>query len=226
MERKFEEVVKRVLARMPEKDREAASKWVLEKKASGLAGNSVRNYAFTLKVLSELCPRPLLECEREDVMSMLVEVQERYRDPYLYKHVLRDFLRSNELESLISGIRLNRRKKKKEWQDPAKVIDRSDLGRMLAVAGDLRDRCIMAVLWDSGARCHEVAGIQIGDLKLQKRKSEKPVYTVWFRKSKTAGEERRIPLYESSRFILQCLRSHPDHENPRAPSSCRNGEVP
>ncbi|MCJ2564175.1 MAG: site-specific integrase [Candidatus Thermoplasmatota archaeon] len=223
MERSYSAVVERVLARISEKDRESAREWILEKRASGLTGNSVRNYAFSLKALSEMCSKPLLECKRKDVMSLLVDVQDRYRDPGLYKHVLRDFLRSNGQEGLISGIRLNRRKSKKEWQDPAKVLGRDDIQHMLEVTTDLRDRAILAMLWDTGARSHEIAAVQLGDVKLEQRKNPKtgkPVYSVWFRKQKTRGEERRIPLYEASPFLLQWLnarRAYPDSDSPETP---------
>ncbi|MFQ6107114.1 MAG: tyrosine-type recombinase/integrase [Thermoplasmata archaeon] len=225
MARNYEKTVRKVIARIHEKDRESASEWLLEKQASGLAGNSVRNYAFSLKALSELCPKPLLECERKDIMRLLTDVQERYRDPGLYKHVLRDYLRSNERETLIPpGFRLNRKKSKKEWQDPAKVLTRNDVQRMLEVTRDIRDRAVLAMLWDTGARSHEIAAVQIGDVKLEQKKNPKtgkPVYSVWFRKQKTRGEERRLPLYEASPFMLQWIsarrKAYPDSDDPEAP---------
>jgi integrase len=90
---------------------------------------------------------------------------------------------------------------------------------MLAATTDLRDRAILALLWDTGGRVHEIAAVQLQDLKLEKRKDSrgKPVYSLWFRKQKVAGEERRIPLFESSPFILSWLRAHPNREDPNAP---------
>ncbi|MFQ6128855.1 MAG: tyrosine-type recombinase/integrase [Thermoplasmata archaeon] len=205
---------------LPVKDREAAFKWFLEKRAAGLAYNSLRTYCTILNILSELSSKPLLECNREDTLEVLVEVQERFESPTLYKHVLRDFFRIFGQEDVISRISLNRRKKKREWQDPAKVLGRHDIQKMLDATTDPRDRAIVAVLWDTGARCHEIAAIEIGDLKIESRedpKTGKPLYSVWFREQKIAGEERRIVLYESSPFIFRSLRVHPDPGDPKAP---------
>jgi integrase len=216
----FEQRVETILPEIPEKDRATASRYFLEKQASGLAMSSLRVYATALKTLSKMCSKPLLECDREDVLRLLIDVQERYKEPSLYKHVLRDMLRSDGRESVILGIRLNHKRTKREWQDPAKILTREDLQSLLAATTDLRDRAILALLWDTGGRVHEIAAIQVGDLKLENKKDSrtgKPVYSLWFRKQKIAGEERRVPLYESSSFILPWLRAHPDRENREAP---------
>ncbi len=224
----YDRIEEKVVASVAEKDREAVSKWLLEKRATGLALNSVRTYGVIVKVLSELSPTPLAECTREEALRLLIDVQERFKSTVLYKHVLRDVLRVHGRENILSGLPLNRRRKKREWQDPANVLARRDIQRMLATTRDVRDKAMVAVLWDSGARCHEIAAIQIGDLRRVKKGKGKPIFSVWFREQKTAGEERRIPLYESSPSILAWLRAHPDPENPEAPlfTSRRKGHKP
>ncbi len=206
---------KSCLARIPEKDREIVERWILERRASGLSENSIRTYIIVSGFLSRLAPKPILELDREDVLRLLIKVQEETKGPAIYKQVLRNLLRCNGKEELIQGIRLNKREQKKEWQDPANLLTREEIMSMLSHASDLRDRAAIGFLWDSGCRAHEMLAVDIGDLAFHKDK--KTLVTVFFRKQKTAGVERRIPLYEASKVILDWLRAHPYRDNGKAP---------
>ncbi len=203
------------LTSIHEKDRETVSRWLLEKKASGLSENTIRAYYATARVLSTLSPKPLLECTREDVLGIIVDVQKAYEDPAIYKQVLVDILRRSGRQDVVSDVRLRHRKKAR--QDPATILDPKDVLRLLSATSDPRDRAIVALFWDAGARNHEIASIQIGDIQPFEKKIHGHIYlSVYFRKQKVRGEERRIPLVFSSEHLERWLKEHPDGDNPQA----------
>ena len=215
-----EEMVEKALDKIQQKDREPISEWILQKRAEGKSRNTIRAYLTSISAVSKMSSKALLKSGKKDILNLQVKIRGTYKDPMLYSHVLRDFLRCHDMDSLALRISLNSKKSKKYWQDPAKVLNRQDVSRMLSVTRDIRDKALIALLWDSGARVHEIASIQIEDLERMKHDSNgksKWLYTLWFRKQKVAGEERRIPLHESSSYILKCLRAHPDSGNKDAP---------
>lgn len=220
-ENDLDAIVEKLLEKVPEKDRDLASKWILKKRSEGKTVNSIRTYLNAIATLSKMSPgKAITENDTEDVLNLQVKVREKYRNPVLYCHVLRDFLKKGGREDLGLLVSLNSKKSKKDWQDPKNLLDRSDVSLMLSVTTNTRDKAIIALLWDSGARVHEIASIQLEDLDRQKNVSNgksSVLYTLWFRKQKVAGEERRIPLYESSSYILRWLRAHPDSKNKDAP---------
>lgn len=211
-----EEIVQDYLARVPPKDRGAGADWILDKRAKGKSANTLRCYLSSFHAISKLSPKPLLKSTKKDVQKLQIAIREKYKDPTIYLHVIRNFLSYHGKDSVASFISLSFKKSKRDWQDPEKVLNRSDVGRMLSVTRDVRDRCLISMLWDSGGRAHEIASIQNGDLERKNDSNGKLIFTLWFRKQKVAGEERRIPLYESSKYILRWLRAHPDPENKEA----------
>lgn len=216
----IDRIVKNKLALVPKKDHKAVSDWILEKRAQGKALNTIRTYMCSIITVSRMMDKPLLKCSKNDVLRLQVDIRERFDNPLMYCHVLRDLLRSGDREDIIRFISLNKNKKKKDYQDPEKVLNRSDVSNMLAVNTDTRDKTILAVLWDTGCRVHELVAMQIEDLKFRKVDSNgktKRLFSVWFRKQKVAGEERRLPLHESSKYVARWLRAHPDPRNKKAP---------
>lgn len=211
----YEEIKENSLASIGEKDRESVRLWLLEKKAGGLSENTIRTYYTVARALSDMSSKPLIRCTREDILGILAEAQDRFENPAIYKQVLVDVLRSNGRERVVS--RLPRNNRRKARRDPATILNLKDLQRLLAVTRDVRDKAILGIFWDTGARCHEVASIRVGDIqKFHKKIDGKTYLSVYFRKSKTQGEERRVPLLVSSGFVRTWLHAHPHNEDPGA----------
>lgn len=213
-------IVNNKLALVPKKDRKAVSDWILEKRSQGKALNTIRTYLCSITTVSRMIDKPLVKCSKNDLLRLQVAIRDDFDNPVMYCHVLRDLLRVSDREDMINFISLNRNKTKKDYQDPEKVLNRSDVSRMLSVNTDTRDKAILAMLWDCGCRVHELTAIQIEDLQSRKVDSNgktKRLFSVWFRKQKVAGEERRLPLHESSKYVARWLRAHPDPTNKKAP---------
>ncbi|MCK4443925.1 MAG: hypothetical protein KAW09_05245, partial [Thermoplasmata archaeon] len=100
-ENDLDALVEKLLEKVPEKDRDLASKWILKKRSEGKAVNSIRTYLNAIATLSKMCPgKAITESDTEDVLNLQVKVREKYRNPVLYCHVLRDFLRGGNREDL------------------------------------------------------------------------------------------------------------------------------
>ena len=114
-ENDLDALVESLLEKVPEKDRDLASKWILRKRSEGKTVNSIRTYLNAIATLSKMSPgKAITESDTEDVLNLQVKVREKYRSPVLYCHVLRDFLKKGGREDLGVLVSLNSKKSKKE----------------------------------------------------------------------------------------------------------------
>ena len=89
------------------------------------------------------------------------------------------------------------------------LLTREDVQKMIGVCERQRDRALLALLWDSGARITEVLNIDVGDLAFDKYGATVIV------DGKTG--RRKLRLVSSVPDLHAWLEQHPDGTNPRAP---------
>ncbi|RQD82027.1 integrase, partial [Methanosalsum natronophilum] len=99
-----------------------------------------------------------------------------------------------------------RQKRKLPTNSP---ITPKDIRQLLAVCQTQRDRAILALTYDSGARISEVLGLNVGDITFDQYGA---IATV---DGKTGM--RRIRLIDSVPEIQLWLNQHPYNENPKTP---------
>jgi hypothetical protein len=86
---------------------------------------------------------------------------------------------------------------------------------MVQACASGRDKALIACLWETGVRVHELLAVNLGDV----RETDSPenggrkMYLIWFRKVKVAGEEHQGYIIEGEPLLRAWLRAHPD---PRA----------
>lgn len=93
---------------------------------------------------------------------------------------------------------------------PEDLITREDLKILIESSTSDRDRCIIALLYESGVRIEELLNLKIKDVDFQ---SDPVKIFVDARKTKT---KRKIPIVESVPYITRWLNSHPDRK-PESP---------
>jgi site-specific recombinase XerD len=104
---------------------------------------------------------------------------------------------------------------------PEDCITPSEFARMLDACKRQRDRAILQLFWESGARVGEILNLKIKDVHFGKDS----VY-IDIRESKTRAGIRKVYLYDSISDLKAWLNMHPVKNNPDAPLliSYRNNE--
>jgi len=101
---------------------------------------------------------------------------------------------------------------------PDEILTLPEVNKLIAAANSLRDRAILALLWETGARVHEACALRLVDVKefASKENGGRRFLTVFFPKVKVAGEEHSSLLIESVDPVNAWLRAPPD-PRPDAP---------
>ena len=92
---------------------------------------------------------------------------------------------------------------------PEELLTEDEIKNMISVANNLRDRVLIAALYDSGARISEIGNLKIRNLIVDK------IGAVLQVNGKTG--RRRVRIIFSVPYILKWIEFHPDRNNPDAP---------
>jgi len=115
-------------------------------------------------------------------------------------------LGEEKAKALLKNIKKSHKKRELPVEQ---LLTREDVQSLIGVCERQRDRALIALLWDSGARITEVLNIDVGDLAFDKYGATVIV------DGKTGS--RKIRLVPSVPDIHAWLEQHPDGTNPRAP---------
>jgi len=99
--------------------------------------------------------------------------------------------------------------KKEREMLPEELITKEEFDRMLSVCDNLRDKCILFLLFETGVRIGEALDIQLKHIVFQKDGSALVLVS-----GKTGM--RRIPLFASVPAIKSWLNIHPLRDNPES----------
>lgn len=86
-----------------------------------------------------------------------------------------------------------------------KFLDTEDVETMIDVAENSRDKALIALLWETGARISELYDLSLGDI--EERKNNKLIILNGF------TGKRKIPINKSIPLLEKWLSKHPDKEN-------------
>ncbi len=92
---------------------------------------------------------------------------------------------------------------------PKDLLIEDDVKRMIDAADNPRDKALIALLWETGARIGEIYDLKVGDFQ---------DYTYGLQiviRGKTGA--RRLPLIESVPYIRAWLNAHPERNNRKVP---------
>ena len=92
---------------------------------------------------------------------------------------------------------------------PEELLTLEEVQKLIAALKNPRDRAIVAILFDSGLRISELAGVQIKNILFDERGAVLNV------NGKTGA--RRVRLIFSTKYLVQWLEYHPNKDNSEAP---------
>ena len=159
--------------------------------------------------------RDFRRAKEQDLLSFLAKCRNpRTRATYgsrlkaFYRWLLTGNWRRGPYPKIVQNIPTTVRKRELPVKSPNDLLTRDEILRLIDYAENPRDRALIALLYDTGARPGEILSLRLKDVKLNRTHGE--IYV----SGKTGM--RRIPIVFSIPYLERWLNVHPERDNPEA----------
>ena len=179
----------------------------------GIGTHRILRYIDVFKLMERFMKKPFVEWGKEDVIKFLEKVEKKNYSKwtiYTTKSVLKKFfqwLRGYEegYPEEVSWIKLSHSKLNKLPE----VLTQEEIKKLINSCDNIRDKALISVLYESGARVGEILNMKVGDVYFDE-------YGCVIIVSGKTGM-RRIRLVSSTPLLGQYLEEHPFKDNPKYP---------
>lgn len=173
-----------------------------------------------LRLVSGIVKKPFTEVQRRDyelLFSLLRSQGKTQGTIDTYKNVLRVFhrwLNQGEFPECVKWFKFSKTRYAGLPQD---LLTAEDVKKLLQASSNLRDKAMIAVLWESGARVGEVGTLEIRHISFDDFGCQAML------DGKTG--QRRIRLVSSAPYLLEWINIHPFNSQPDANLWINNREL-
>lgn len=221
MVRNWEGEIVRKIGRLGDEDRDVLIEYDEEMRAAELspATRAAQVHAVAHLVDPEVkgsVDKSLAEIERGDLVSWLARSELSPVTKANRILVLRKFfkwLTGQDNPDVVQGIKVRRQKGMKNGLQHGDLLDEKEVQAMIQASENPRDRALLALMWDSGARLGEIIALKVGDVSPHPRYSN--ALRVSIRESKT--EARELALFDCRYWVVRWLSEHPSPGVEEAP---------
>lgn len=216
---KVESDVKRIRDNddLTERDKELLLDFKRDLKLDGVSSNYLHKLLVNLNLMGEQLRTGFEEAGEDDLKEVVEWVQDKDISPVTkshYKRALKRFYKwknGGEYPKKVGWITTTLKRRNSKL--PEKLLTEDDVRKLTEAAQNARDRALVALLWETGARISEVLGLQVDSF--EERENGKKIVI----NGKTGP--RRLPLIESIPHVNRWLSEHPRRDDPEAPLWCR-----
>ncbi len=180
--------------------------------ASGVSELRVYSYMVCLKRILSINPEKVEEWGKRDVRSVVNRLQlecreEKISENYLLevKKTLKKFFKWMGKEESVSWFTTGGRKSN---VSPHDLITEEEFNAMMNACMNSRDRALISLLYETGARVGEIGSMRVKDVSFDDHGA-----VVWLPKSKTV--KRRLRVVYSARYLSEWLSDHPTKDPER-----------
>jgi len=204
-----------LLEKLPVENKTVLQKFADHLISEGISPLRILRYVQIMRMVSEWIDKPLREWGREEILIVLVKLEKsdyKVGTKNEFRKAMKKFfkwLRGEEWD----GLKLL--KKVRESNKVPEVLTEEEVFKMVEVAGNERDKAMIAVWYEAGLRVAELATLRIKDVIWQNGEEVKAKIKV---RGKTG--ERVIPLVLSAPYLKRWLESHPFRDDPDAVVFC------
>ena len=181
--------------------------------AKGLTVHRMYSYILWLRKILHAVDKKIDEWDRKDVRRTInhfkAEVERGRITESSFEEVkktLKKFFKWFGKEEIVSWFSLKNVETKISPQD---LITEEEFERMMTACMSSRDRALISLLYETGARIGEIGSMRIKDVSFDEYGA-----IVWLPKSKT--KRRKLRVVYSARYLSEWLSDHPV-EDPEAP---------
>src|SRR6266705_3590003 len=186
---------------------------------SGAGESSIRHYGEELRRMEGKLGVPLASASARSLERLKKKLRKQASGPQRALF-LRMFYKAAGRPDLVELMRLKQRLRR---LSPDEILTLPEVNKLIAAANSLRDRAMIALLWETGARIHEVCALTLGNVKQFSSKENGGTIhlRVFFPKVKVPGEEHASYLIESVSHMKAWIRAHlnPRPDAPLFPSA-------
>jgi len=199
------------------KNKDYVLRFIEQLSAEGIKKVRQLKYLYTLKTIAVMLKKDFFLCNKQDITKLLSEINNSDYKEWTkrdFKVVIKRFfkwLREQEGKSFARGeypdeVKWVSTGKKKDRQKlPSQLFTIEDVNKMANKANNLRDKCFVLVLYETGARIGELMNIKLKDIEFDKYGAKITLF------GKTGA--RKIRIIASAPAISNWLLDHPDREN-------------
>lgn len=200
---------------LAKEDKEGIEQFLRDRKAWGVGFARLIKLCDVLRMLGEKLKTPFEQTTEEDIKKLVHEYEcgeysfwTRHDVKVILKQYyawLNDGRYPKKVEWICTTIPI----KEKKQVAQKELLTTEDVEKLLEAANHPRNKALIAVLAESGARIGEIGNLSIGQIDID------PNGVVLSVDGKTGC--RRIRLVSATPHLTTWLNNHPDRQNPRAP---------
>jgi site-specific recombinase XerD/ribosomal protein L40E len=224
-EQKYQSVIRRVeKAPISERNKELILAMKDALVLQNISKPRLMKYMEVLKMSAQKLGKDLDKVTEQDLKKFVAEIQQSTYSPWTkqtYKVLLRRFYKwhygTKEYPALVSWITIGMHRSERRLPSEGDLLVENDIEKFISTANHPRDKAIIAVLWESGARISEIGNPLIKHIAFDKHGI---LLTV---RGKTGS--RKIRLIWSVPYVSTWLNNHPFRDDPEAPLWVNIGNV-
>ena len=174
--------------------------------ANGVSESRVYTYLIWLKNLLKIVPKKFEDWTKKDVRKVINTYALRVKRGEItentlieVKKTLKKFFKWLEMEELVSWYTTGKRQ---TTVTPSDLITEEEFMAMMAACTNSRDRALISLMYESGARIGEVGSMRVKDVSF-----DDYGVLIWLPRSKTV--KRKLRLVYSTRYLAEWLEDHP-----------------
>jgi len=183
-------------------------------RASGIGVARTLRYMHDLPLFAEMLRKDVEKATRGDVEKVLQTLENSEYSPRTkldFKASVKRFYKwlngGEEYPECVrwikTGAKLNNEK------IPDALLTEEDVKKMIGKCHNTRDRALLSTLWESGCRVSELLTSSVGHVAIEETITRITVH------GKTGM--RRVPLLDSTPYLVEWLDDHPTKEEPASP---------
>jgi integrase len=197
---------------LPKEDKEGIEEFLRDQRAKGTGHARLAKLCTVLVMLGVQLKKPFCKAREGDLKS-LVHYYEEGAYSFWTRHdvkvILKQYyawLNKNEYPAKVAWICTTIPLKEKRLANHGDLLTVEDVNHLISSADHPRNKAIIAILAESGARIGEIGNLTIRQVDID------PNGVVLNLEGKTGS--RRIRLVSATPYLVSWLNSHPDRENP------------
>ncbi len=210
-------------ATMPEDDKKLVEKFARDCRANGIGLARLTKLVRNLAVIAEIMHVPYKNATEEDIKRVVHNFEMSDYSMWCkhdVKVILKQFykwLDGKDYPECVKWICTTIPKKDRPLTQENELLSEEDINKVIAAADHPRNKALLAILAESGARIGEIGNLTIGQVKID------PNGTVLNVSGKTG--RRRLRIVSATPYLLRWLDVHPEKDNSYAPLWVNHGTL-
>ena len=202
-------------AKMQDEDKQLIERFARDTKTDGVGFARLTKIVRNLSVIGEMLAKPFKEATIEDIKRVVhhFEIGEfSVWTRHDVKVILKQFYKwidGEDYPKIVKWICTTIPYKEKPLIKENELLTEEEINKIIATADHPRNKAIISILAESGARVGEIGNLTIGQITID------PNGTVLNVSGKNG--RRRIRIISATSYLLKWLDIHPDKENSQAP---------